>query len=275
MINPKVSIIVPTYNRAEYIGKAIDSVFSQTYKHLEIIVIDDGSTDGTGQVLKKYGDGDKVRYLYLDHVGVSEARNRGLQESSGEYIAFLDSDDVWLPVKIEKQLEVFRVNPEVGLVCSRAEVINENGEFVGEHKPELYAGSSLKDLITHNFIVFSSVIIKKSILSKLGYFFDKKLDGAVDYDFALRFAQITEIYFLDEVLVRYRITSDAISRDSIKIYKRRISILEKFKETEKRREQNFLIKKRLKLDIYCLSKEYLKKNKLLHFFFYYLLSKIP
>ncbi len=96
--NPLISVIIPTYNRANFLGEAIESVLSQTYKNLEVIIIDDGSTDDTRQLIEKYTD-KRIIYLYQEHGGTSAARNKGIQEAKGEYIAFLDSDDIWLSPK--------------------------------------------------------------------------------------------------------------------------------------------------------------------------------
>src|SRR5690349_3602213 len=108
---PKVSVIIPTYNRAQFIARAVDSVLEQTYKDFEIIVIDDGSSDNTQEILKAYEG--KIRYVYQQNKGISAARNRGIQEAKGEYIAFLDSDDVWKPEKLSVQVAILDVNPHV------------------------------------------------------------------------------------------------------------------------------------------------------------------
>ena len=103
---PLVSVIIPTYNRAEIIEEAVDSVLAQDYKDFELIVVDDGSTDNTSEVLATYGD--DIRVLYQENKGVSAARNRGISEAAGKLIAFLDSDDLWMPQKLTTQVEFFR-----------------------------------------------------------------------------------------------------------------------------------------------------------------------
>ena len=106
MSDPLVSVIIPTYNRADTIGEAIDSVIEQTYSEIEIIVIDDGSRDNTSQILENYGD--KIRVVHQANSGVSASRNRGIKIAVGEFLAFLDSDDLWLPTKLSRQIDMLK-----------------------------------------------------------------------------------------------------------------------------------------------------------------------
>ena len=118
----KVSVAIPTYNRAHYICETIDSVLVQTYKDYEIIVVDDGSTDNTREILKRYGG--KIKYFYQANQGQASAWNYAVSQSSGEYIAFLDDDDLWFPEKLERQVEVLDKNPDLGFVCSESYVFS-------------------------------------------------------------------------------------------------------------------------------------------------------
>ena len=123
---PRVSVIVPTYNRREWLCEAIDSILAQTYGDLEVIVIDDGSTDGTGGALReRYGD--RIRYRWYGNAGVSAARNRGIELARGEFVAFLDSDDLWLEPKVEKQVHYLDEHPEVGAVFCQGWWMDEAG----------------------------------------------------------------------------------------------------------------------------------------------------
>ena len=127
---PTVSVIIPTYNRRTYVQEAIDSVLAQTYPDYEIIVIDDGSTDGTDQVLHaRYGD--RIRYVWQENQGESAARNRGIALARGEYIALLDSDDLWLPDKLAKQIPFLDSHPGAVLALPQVWQINANGERLG------------------------------------------------------------------------------------------------------------------------------------------------
>ena len=119
MQHPKVSVIIPTYNRAEYLGEAIQSVFDQTFEDFEILIVDDGSTDDTQQLVLSFHD-PRLRSFYQNNCGISAARNAAIRSADGEYIAFLDSDDVWLPELLESQVAVLDRRPEIGLVYARA-----------------------------------------------------------------------------------------------------------------------------------------------------------
>jgi glycosyltransferase involved in cell wall biosynthesis len=124
----KVSVIIPTYNRANLITEAINSVLMQSCKDIEIIVIDDGSTDNTSKVLKTFWD--RIRYIKQKNTGAGAARNRGLKEANGRYIAFLDSDDIWLDFKIELQVAIMEKLPEIGLLFSDFYIRKESGELI-------------------------------------------------------------------------------------------------------------------------------------------------
>ena len=111
---PQVSVVIPTYKRAQFLDEVLQSAFNQTFKDFEVIVVNDGSTDQTKQLLEEYGD--KIRYIFQENSGPAKSRNRGIKESLGKYIAFLDADDVWFPLKLEKQIRMFRECPELAMV---------------------------------------------------------------------------------------------------------------------------------------------------------------
>src|SRR4028118_1349040 len=125
---PQVSVIIPAYNGDRYIAQAVESVISQTYKNWEIIVVDDGSTDDTRQALQPYFD--RIRYVYQENQGVAAARNRGIQESRGELIAFLDQDDFFLSDKLAGQVALFDAQPSLGIVNSGWRIVKEQGESI-------------------------------------------------------------------------------------------------------------------------------------------------
>ena len=130
---PQVSVVIPAYNCAAYVGQACDSVLSQTYTDWEIIVVDDGSKDDTRLVLDKYGDR-RVRYVYQENQGVSLARNHGIQLARGEFVAFLDADDFFLPDKLASQIAVFAAQPNLGIVHSGWRLVNSIGEAIKDIK---------------------------------------------------------------------------------------------------------------------------------------------
>jgi glycosyltransferase involved in cell wall biosynthesis len=202
-----VSIIIPTFNRCEYIIDAIESVFDQTYTDYEIIIVDDGSTDETQEKLKPFQN--KIRYIYQENLGPAYARNRGIYESSGDYIAFLDSDDIWLPDKLELQTALLKTKREVGLVYSDAYrmygstgTIEKDTEFV---RLRPYSGWIFEKLFLDNFIHTSTAIVRRECLDKIGIFDEKtNFVPAEDYDLWLRIATKYEFDYVDRPLVKYR-----------------------------------------------------------------------
>lgn len=208
---PKVSVIIPAYNSELYIREAIESALAQTYKDLEIIVIDDDSTDKTGQIAKSFGSG--LTYIRHNHNrGPSAARNTGIKHVNGEYIAFLDSDDIWLPNKIQEQIKLLENNKDIALVYSDGYRVNLSGLEMGLLfnivKP--YRGFVFEELILDNFIPTSSVIVRKDILNEVGTFNDRFLISQ-DFDLYLRIAESYEIDFVDAPLFKYRIYPDSAS----------------------------------------------------------------
>jgi len=140
-----VSVIIPAYNSEKYISDTIDSVLNQTYKNLEIIVVDDGSTDNTEKVVKeKLSNFSNFKFLKQCNLGSAEARNLGIRNSNGNYIAFLDADDLWLPQKIEKQIKFFLNNPDYGLVFTRRKIITPYGKIIEDKKK-----FQKKSILTH------------------------------------------------------------------------------------------------------------------------------
>ncbi|MBN2541393.1 glycosyltransferase [bacterium] len=196
--SPEVSVIIPTYNRCVFIEKAVDSVLNQTYPNIKLIVIDDGSTDSTGKLLSKYGD--KIIYIYQQHQGVSYARNAGLKESEGELITFLDSDDLWLPRKIEAQIDHFRENPE-SKICQVEEIWYRKGIRVNPRKKhELKSGWIFEDCLRICMVSLSAIMFKRELFEDVGYF-DESFPVCEDYDYWLRVAYRYPIHVVREKLV--------------------------------------------------------------------------
>lgn len=222
----KVSIIIPAYNAEPYIQEAIESALSQTYKDIELIVVDDGSTDRTFEIVKKFGS--KVKYARHNEIkGPSAARNTGIIETKGEYIAFLDADDVWMPAKIEDQIRLFETSEDLALVYSNCYKINRLGEQIGifPDPVELHRGSVFEKLLLDNFITTSSVIVKREVLNEIGLF-DENFLASQDYDLYIKIAERHKIDFIDSPLVKYRVHPDGISSR-----KRRLMLEEAIKIT--------------------------------------------
>lgn len=197
----KISVVIPTFNRETLVMGAIDSLRNQTYKNLEIIVVDDCSTDNTQSRIENERD---PRIVYVRHEynqGGSQARNTGIQRATGEYIAFLDSDDQWLPEKLEKQMKLFNKNSNVGVVYTG--VKNITGTTIRSVIIPQYRGRILLDLLKKNCVgTTSTVIIKKNLLLETGGF-DPELPSCQDWDLWVRLAQITEFDAVSEALVLF------------------------------------------------------------------------
>ncbi len=226
---PKVSVIIPTYNRAACVKKAIDSVLSQTYQDFEVIVVDDGSTDSTRKMLEAYRD--RLRYLFQPNQGVSSARNAGIRASKGKYIALLDSDDQWLPQKLEQQMEVMEHLPDLPL-CHTEEIWIRRGVRVNpKKKHKKHSGYIFPYCLPLCVISPSSVVMQKTFFHKSGGF-DETLPACEDYDLWLRITKDYPVHLLDTpLLVKYGGHEDQLSRQYWGIDRFRIQALEKLLQT--------------------------------------------
>jgi glycosyltransferase involved in cell wall biosynthesis len=197
-IKPQVSVIIPTYNRGWIIKEAIDSVLAQDYTEFELIVVDDGSTDHTSDILDSYGDDIKV--LSQKNKGVSAARNLGIAEASGKFIAFLDSDDLWLPQKLTFQIEFINQTPDA-LICQTEEVWIRNGLRVNPKKRHKKpSGMIFKPSLELCLVSPSAVMIQRSLLDRVGEF-DETLPACEDYDLWLRISCRFPVHLIDAPLI--------------------------------------------------------------------------
>jgi glycosyltransferase involved in cell wall biosynthesis len=205
-----VSVIIPVHNGAAFIGEALGSVFAQTLPAQEIIVVDDGSQDGLDQALAPF----QSRITFLRHPqarGVSAARNTAIAAASGEWLAFLDHDDEWLPRKTEMQLQAVADRREVGLVYSDMEVFGEVSRPSRLQNLPTPRGRVFKELLLHNFITPSAAIARRAAVLEAGGF-DAAFDYVQDRDLCLRLAARWEVEYVPEVLIRYRLHADNISK---------------------------------------------------------------
>ena len=248
----KISVIIPTYNRKHTLQRAIDSVLAQTFKPFEIIIVDDGSKDGTKEwLLQNYPS---VQYIHQPNNGVSSARNKGIQISQGSWIALLDSDDEWMPEKLEYQSRFIEVNRDSSF-CHTNEIWIRNGVRVNQMKKhKKYGGDIFKHCLDICRISPSSSIIKKDVFEEVGAF-DESLTVCEDYDLWLRVTAKFNILFLDEPLIKkYGGHLDQLSRVPEGIEQYRIRSLEKILSMGSLTETQFRLAKDMlihKLNIYA------------------------
>ncbi len=222
----KVSVIIPTFNRKDFVVEAIESVLKQSVKPYEVIVVDDGSQDSTGDIIKKKFAADIV-YIYQENKGVSAARNRGIKEAKGDYIALLDSDDLWKKDKLKKHIKFIENHPEYR-VSQTDEVWIRNGKFVNPMKKHKKYGGFIFDKCLPLCIVSpSAVIIEKNVFEDYGYF-DETMPACEDYDIWLRVSAFEPIGLLEEKLIVKRGGhQDQLSKAFIGMDRFRVYALEK------------------------------------------------
>jgi len=249
-----VSVIIPTFNRRDYLPIALNSVLAQTYRDYEIIVIDDGSSDDTREILTPYAK--SIRYFYQENRGIAGARNRGIGESRGACIALLDSDDYWLPRKLEHQIAYLKENPQWGMVATRCSSISADGRFRKQNRPGK-SGWILTDLFRSNFIRTSSAMITRECLDRVGCF-DESLPECEEYDLWLRIARHYPIAFINEPLTVYTDNPHGVSTDSLAGRLVRLKVLEK--EYLKECIPQGLYRKRLARNYHYVGRHYLKRG---------------
>lgn len=207
--NPLISVIIPTYNRAKWLPRAIDSVLAQDDAAHELLVIDDGSTDDTAALMARYR---QVRYYQHPHKGVSAARNHGIRAAKGSWLAFLDSDDAWAPNKLSTQRAALQQNPQYN-VCHTDEIWYRHGVRVNPMQKHQKSGGDLFErALALCLISPSSIMVHKTIISRIGGF-DEQLPACEDYDLWLRILMHDPVLYLDRPLtIKYGGHSDQLSR---------------------------------------------------------------
>lgn len=217
MNEPLVSVCIGAYNRKDYIRECVDSVLSQTWTNKEVIVVDDASTDGTREILRSYGD--SIRLILRDqNSGICPiTRNQAASAARGDYLAFLDSDDVWYPEKLAKQVIFMAANSDVPLCHTLCNVMDEHSQVVGVRHgagvvPE--TGMIFERLLDHCWITISTVLMRRTLFEKINGFCEDVETGIIgeDQDFFLRVARTYPIGLIEEVLAGYRKSSTGVSR---------------------------------------------------------------
>ena len=227
---PLVSIVIASYNMAQYLPLAVKSVLDQTYRNIEVLIVDDGSSDGTCNVVLPYLNDPLVRYLFQENKGQAAAKNYGMRESRGEYIAFLDADDLWAPDKLEAQIPLFLTSKAVGVVYSRVLYIDEAGKELQVADNELFRGRVSGPLLIRNFIGFGTSVVKKECFDCLGGF-NEDLRMGIDYELWLKLSTQYEFDYIDRPLLYYRLWAGQMSKNCETRYRNGIEIMKNFLKT--------------------------------------------
>lgn len=210
---PTVSVVIPAYNVGSFIRSAIGSVLNQTYQDFELLVVDDGSTDETAEVVKSFGS--RVRCIYQANGGLAAARNSGILGSSGEILTFLDADDVWMPDLLKMQVATLSTRPDVDGVYAWAQFVEQNGEPLSDNMRPVPAGDSLRRVfLGGNSVVFSMIAVRRVAFQKVGLF-DPTLRQAEDWDMLLRMAAAgIRFACVPRLLVQRRVHPGSLSADT-------------------------------------------------------------
>ncbi len=222
-----MSVIVPSYNMARYLPKSVPSALAQTYTNLEVVIVDDGSSDDTAQVVRQWDKDPRVRLHRQPNGGLSHARNQGIAHSKGPFIALLDADDIWMPQKLALQMALFKDRPQVGVVFSNYERMNDNEERMPMGPTTMYRGKVSGRLLVENFVPASSAVVRRECFERCGGF-EVELKTGEDYEMWLRLSAHTEFDFVPEPLMRYRIWGGQMSRDYRGRFETAIRVMQRF-----------------------------------------------
>ncbi len=215
-----VSVIIPSYNGSKYLPETLDSVLKQTYADYEIIIVDDGSSDDTKDVVEEYRRKypRKIKYIYQDNGGPACARNNGIKNSSGEFVAFVDCDDIWVSEKLEVQVDYLRKHPECGFVFSDVFALDEDGK-VGKTMMRLKSPESGKifySLLRENFVLTLTLLVRRECIEKVnGFCEDRSIMGSEDHHCWLKMANFYDGGYIDLPLAFYRIRQGSLSRAAV------------------------------------------------------------
>ena len=215
---PLVSVIIPAFDAAAYIHRTLDSVISQTYETIEVIVVDDGSSDATSSIIEEFVNRDaRFQLIRQRNAGVGAARNTAIRKARGKYIAPLDADDLWVPEKLEKQVACMEQRGnEAGLVYCWSRLIDKQGNFLRNQHPQIAEGRLRQTLVSGNIVGNASVpLFRATALEKVGLYLTRAdqggAQGCEDWDLSIRIAEAFSVYVVPEFLVGYRQTNSSMS----------------------------------------------------------------
>jgi glycosyltransferase involved in cell wall biosynthesis len=224
--HPLVSVVLPTHNMARFLGEALQSVLSQTYPHLEVHVIDDGSTDNPREAIAALLTDSRVHFHSIPQGGQAKAKNVGLRAARGEFVAFIDADDVWVLDKLERQLPLF-TRPEIGVVYSDYRWVDINLAPLPTPKVVPRTGRITNELLIENFVTGMASVVRRECFDAIGLF-DDSISMGIDYDLWLRISTKFEFVYLDYVTYLYRFWGGQMSRNFEKRFDCAITIMQRF-----------------------------------------------
>lgn len=224
---PLISIITPTFNRERTITLAVESVLAQSYQHWELLIIDDGSRDGTRERLSSYLDDDRIQYHFQENQGQSVARNLGLQYARGALVCFLDSDDLWVPGKLERQVMLMNTHPDVDILHSDEIMIDEVGRELSRKNMRRYSGRIARQMLVDNSVSINTVMARRECFDAMGGF-SGRYGVADDYDIWLRFSARFRFHYVPEYWGYYRVMPDQISSNKDRRFAANESIVRDF-----------------------------------------------
>ena len=222
-----VSVVIATYNMGHYLPQAVQSVLAQSYPNVEVQIVDDGSTDETPTIVRQWDGHPRVRVHRQMNGGQARAKNQGVALSRGSYVAFLDADDVWLPQKLSQQMPLFAGRPEVGVVYSDYECMDDKGRPLPRGPTSMHRGTISGALLIENFVAFPSAVVRRECLERHGAF-DEAIGMGIDYELWLRLSTHYQFDFVAAPTVRYRIWSGQMSKNYRERYQSAIRIMRKF-----------------------------------------------
>ncbi|MEZ6132848.1 MAG: glycosyltransferase [Planctomycetaceae bacterium] len=268
-----VSVIIPVYNAERYLKETLDSVFQQEIAATEVIVIDDGSTDGSWGIVQSYGD--RIRSVRQANAGVAAARNAGIAAATCDWVAFLDSDDIWEPEKLSRQIQVAGDNVADVVYCSARNFGQP------EHVAEIRANEDgvppddvFRRLLMDNFVTLSSLMVRRERLTAEDVCF-RKLDGVEDWDLLLRLAARGAVFCgLSEPLVRYRWLSGSLSKRHAEMKRLRLHVVESALQTQRGRKLSWMFRRKATANQIRNSAWFVSPDSSLTAFFWYVESLI-
>ena len=220
MAPPKVSILIPVYRGECFIARTIESALGQSHRNIELIIINDGSPDDSATIIRPYLSDRRVKYIEQANAGVAAARNTGIHAASGDLIALLDQDDLWLPDKLERQIFFLHNNPTVGMVHTDYAYIDNLDSVINNKTPDSWPAApeslSFRGVFTRNPVAALTAVIRRRCLDVVGLF-NEELHGTDDYELWLRISAKFRIGYIPEVLALYRLHEANVSRDKLKM----------------------------------------------------------